>query len=896
MHKTKKNRQSDYLLSFLLPSGLLLGMYIIQRIYPFGNHTVATADMANQYLAIMTYFKHNITHPSNFLYSYQASIGGNFFPVLTYYLMSPFNFLTFLFPEKYIPLFYAANMIVDVGLLGLTTYVYLKKSHFLNHNLGKSKKIFLNRWRLFLSSIFPFSAFFVNYMNCVMWTNAIVLMPLVLLGLDRIFFEERNLTWLYWLSLTILLFTNYYIGVIVLVFLFLLTIFWIIDLLYQKKWLGIIKKGLKILILTIASILSAGVVMWPSYLAQRNVAQASMPKTNLFEPVYKFRLFWSALFSGTVKFELQSTAPLIFIGLLVIVLFLSYFFAHEIKIREKILTGLFMITLIASGYFLYFYMIWHSLSMPNGYYQRESFVITFFMICIAYRGLLIFENQHPLRTLLPVIIGIGILMFGLQGIYRHLFDNNQLIHNAVILVLLVIGVFFAVRIPRIGTLLMMVVSLTNIIMYNSKFQAKAFKQIKSSDYTKVVAENQRVFNTLRQYDHSFYRVGTTAQINECDPLLYGYNGVQTYLSQQPTSETDYLSSLGFYQKLGYIRWSGFNNGSTGMINDMLGIKYIVKSDSSILRATQRMGAMPTYNNNADVPNLTPVLKDKHTIVYKNPDAFPLAFGTHNEKGRDTVFGGVYDYIPENNPFISYNRLFKQLSGYWLYTMQSGFRLITHKHEKIAVAHGYLNSTGNVYCYITKSRWIMPNGSDYLPIKVNGREVARYSNRNTFGENGIIYLGHFQKGDHLSIKVENAQLDPNLSKNNIYVAVENQPMVHQVYKEATQGIGKIRADGPKISMRTTSEFKNRVLIVSVPYDCAWHATVDGHSVKPQKALGGLLGIEVTPGKHSIQLDYIVRGIRMGMAVSLAAIIGLLIYEFIKSKSKKYQHDINLSKKH
>lgn len=883
MHKTRKNQQSNYFLSFLLPSGLLLGMYIVQRVYPFGNHTVATADMANQYLAIMTYFKHNITHPSNFLYSYQASIGGNFFSVLTYYLMSPFNFLTLLFPEKYIPLFYALNTVVDAGLLGLTTYVYLKNSSFLNRNLGKGKKIFWNRWRLFLSSIFPFSAFFVNYMNCVMWTNAILLMPLVFLGLDRILFEEGNSTWLYWLSLTILLFTNYYIGVIILIFLFLLTIFWIIDLLYQKRWLEIIKKGLKILILTIASILSAGVVMWPSYLAQRNVAQASMPKVNLFEPVYKFRLFWSALFSGEVKFELQSTAPLIFIGLLVIVLFLSYFFARKIKIHEKILTGLFTATLVASGYFLYFYMIWHSLSMPNGYYQRESFVISFFMICIAYRGLLIFENQHPLRILFSIVIGIGILMFGLQGIYKHLFDNNQLIHNAIILILLIIGAVFAVRIPKIGTWLMMVISLTNIVMYNLEFQAKAFKQIKNSDYIKVVAENQKVFNALRQYDHSFYRVGTTAQINECDPLLYGYNGIQTYLSQQPTSETDYLSSLGFYQKLGYTRWSGFNNGSTGMINDMLGIKYIVKSDSSILRATQRMWAMPTYNNKADVPNLSPVLKDKHTIVYKNPNAFPLAFGTYNEKGQYSVFGGTYDYIPEENPFISYNCLFKRLSGHWLYTMQPDFKLITYRHKKIA--YGYLNSTGNVYCYITKSRWIIPNGNNYMPIEVNGKEVARYSNRNTFGENGIIYLGHFKRGDYLNIKIRNTQLDPELSQSKIYIAVEDQPMVHQIYKEATQGIGRIRADGPEISMRTTSKFKNRVLIVSVPYDCAWHVTVDGYSVKPQKVLGDLLGIKITPGKHNIQFNYIVRGIRVGMAVSVTAIIGLLIYEFMKKKSKR-----------
>lgn len=892
-------KQYKYFLSFILPSGLLIGMYAFQRVFPFGNHTIVTGDMANQYLAIMTYFKHNITHPSNFLYSYQASIGGNFFSVLTYYLMCPFNFLTFLFPEKYIPLFYAINTVIDVGLIGLTTYTYLKKSIFLNSKI-ESKACFWDRWRLFLACIFPFSAFFANYMHCVMWINAIVMMPLTLLGLDRILYDKEKSTWLYWLSLTALLFMNYYIGVIVLIFLFLITFFWVIDQLFQKNWVGIIKKGLKVLILTVASILSAGVVMWPSYLAQQNVAQAQMPTTNLFEPIYKFKYFWSSLFSGNVgaqNLKTVGTAPLLFTGLLVVVLFLSYFFTNEAKIHEKILVGLFAAALVASSYFLYFYMIWHSLSMPNGYYQRESFVISFFMICVAYQGLHVFENQHPLRIFFPIIVGIGILMFGLQGIYKHLFSNNQLIQNTIILILLLVGMGLAMKIPKIGISLIMLISLVNIVMYNSGIQTKDFKQVRNSDYIKVVSENQRVFNALKKYDGSFYRVGTTAQINECDPLLYGYNGVQTYLSQQPTSETDYLSALGFYQKTGWIRWSGFNNGSTGMIDDMLGIKYIVKSDNSILNATQRIGSMPTYNNKTNVPDLRPVLKDQYTTVYENPNAFSLIFGAYNGKGHDSVFNGTYDYIPEGNPFVAYGWMFKRLSGkQWLYSVQPGFKLVVHQHKKSADAQGYLNSTGDVYCYITQPRGLMPNDNRPLPIEVNGKGVAQYNDRNAYGENGIIYLGHFKKGDYLNIKIKNTQKDPSLRKDKLYVAVENQPMLHQIYKEATQGIGKIKVNGPKISMQTTSMFKQHVLIASLPYDQAWKVTVDGHQVKPRKALGGLLGIKITPGKHNIQFRYIVSGLQIGTIISLMTIIMLIVYEFAKYRLKINRNDINWHKKH
>ena len=894
MHQKKERGRYGYLLSFIFPSILLLGLYVFHQVFPFGNHTIATGDMVNQYLAIMTYFKHNILHPQNFLYSYQVSIGGNFFSVLTYYLMCPFNFLAFLFPEKYIPLFYAINTIVNVGLIGLTTYTYLKKSVFLNQKLQQTGTV--EKWRLFLATLFPFSAFFANYMHCVMWSNAIVLMPLVVLGLDRILYGNRNSTWLYWGGLTFLLISNYYIGVIVLVFLFLLTAFWVIDQVCQFNWIKILKKGLTVLGLTVGSILGAGFVMWPSFLAQQNVAQAQMPTKNLFSPVYQFRSFWGSLLAGDLAPN-QNSVPLIFAGLLVIVLFLSFFFARKISIREKVLTGILTAVLIASSYFLYLYMIWHSLSMPNGYAQRESFVLTFFMICVAYRGLLVFENHSPLKVILPVIAGMAVLTIGLKKWDLGLFQHGQVPQIIIILVIFVIGFTLMMKQFSAGMWLVMGVSLANVLAYNSRIQTNDFSVALNSDYSKVVSENQKIFNALKQYDHSFYRVGTTAQINECDPLLYGYNGVQTYLSQQPTFETDYLSALGFYQKQGWIRWSAFNNGSTGMINDMLGIKYIVKSDNSILKTTEQIKSMPTYNNQTDVPDLKPVLKSNHTVVYQNPNAFPLVFGAYDGQGHDSVFNGKYAYVPESNPFIAYGWMFKRLSGkQWLYGTQPGFKLIARKHAKTASAQGYLNSSGDVYCYITKPQNVIPGNQQYLPIEVNGREVARYSNRNVYGENGIIYLGHFKKGDYLNIQIKNAEKDPTLPKDKIYVAVENQPMLHQIRKDAVTGIGKIIVNGPQINMNTTAAFKRHILIASVPYDKAWQATVDGHPVKVRKALDGLVAIKVTPGKHNIQFNYVVPGLKIGTIVSLIAILTMIILELFKFYGLKKFHQMPSHKKH
>lgn len=228
-----KSRLVKILSAFLMPLLLLLLTYWQVGLYPFGNHTVGYGDLANQYVALMSYFKENFTNYHNFLYSFSFSLGGNFFPVFAYYLSSPINLVALLFPVKDMLLFFELNVVFNAGLSGLTMYLYLTNSMWLNKNISSKNSTLSTVITLALSTSFALSAFFFDYSRCAMWFNAIAILPLVLWGLEKLIILKKPT--LYIVTFSFLLLSNYYIGYIVTLFLVIVIIFWIIDSLLLSK-------------------------------------------------------------------------------------------------------------------------------------------------------------------------------------------------------------------------------------------------------------------------------------------------------------------------------------------------------------------------------------------------------------------------------------------------------------------------------------------------------------------------------------------------------------------------------------------------------------------------------------------------------------------------------------
>ena len=76
---------------------------------------------------------------------------------------------------------------------------------------------------------------------------------------------------------------------------------------------------------------------------------------------------------------------------------------------------------------------------------------------------------------------------------------------------------------------------------------------------------------------------------------------------------------------------------------------------------------------------------------------------------------------------------------------------------------------------------------------------------------------------------------------------------------------------------TVDAKNAgLLYTSIPYEEGWSVYLDGNEVEPGKICkDSLIGISVTPGKHTVEFSYCPKGFVPGLIISILSLIILVL---------------------
>ncbi|WP_206911745.1 hypothetical protein IGL98_000779 [Enterococcus sp. DIV0840] len=847
MSKTKKKLLVSG--SFLLPFLLLIILWSILGLAPFGNNNLLVSDLGTQYMPFLSAFKQFFQGETYSLYSFSDALGGTILPLSAYYLLSPFNILVLLFSYQQLPIAILLIITLKISLMGSSMFYYLQKTY-------RQSTIST----LLFSTSYSLCGFVTVYCLNFMWLDALILLPLLVLGIQRLWDHKKYV--LYSAALFLAIVTNYYMGYMLCIFAVCYSLYWY----YQKTesaekksiWL-FIKKGRLFFVTSFLTGVSTSFILIPAVEGMLATKKTNFEwQTFLPTPNFGFN-FLSQLGLGSVNFEWRlEHLPTIFSGILMVLLFIAYFQLSAISKKEKI-GAAFLVGFIFLSFWLELVnTIWHMFQSPAGFPYRNTFIFSFLMIKFAYEAFLKLKEGAKLKVIVPSIFS-GLLLLGYIALKFSKEKIFLLSDHYVIFSLVSIWLTFELVVliqkmhgaKRNGLYLFLFLVVCAELIFNFWISFKDIPFGNQEKFAQTYQIQDEIISDLQNEHPHLFRIKQTidsdaAGYNEKNngynnPILYGYAGVSSYTSTLDANTQDTLNALGLYQKndrrIAYV-------DESKVINLLLNVNY------------QLTPELKFYQKN--------ISSDPSTNVYENEEAIGMGFLVPQ------AFADLK--LAENQPLKNQEMILQQI--------QKNKQAYFQETQKITWSeqadHHYTLNTktttdGELHLYAPEIDW-----KKITSFKVNGEKIqpAVY-----IATNQLFNLGYFKKDDVVQLQFES---ENEIEEKNIELKTLQQETFDSfITKQKSQAIQlEEEVSGTLTGEITVTDPENSLLYLAIPYDKNWQITVDGKKVKAKSVLGNFTGIELTSGKHKITMHYQQRNFIIGVLISISVVLGVLFYQLLK----------------
>ena len=378
-----------YLLSFFIPVLLLVIVFDLHGIWPFGDKTVMTGDMEYQFVDYLAYLKTIVAGNNDFSYSFSKNLGGSMAGFSAYYYLSPLNYLTLLFPNSMLPVAESLVIVLTAALSSLTMAVLL------------AEKYEADVRSVLFSVAYALCGFAATYFQLTMYSGNLILFPLIILGLlELIDKPEKKLLYIITLSAAVLF--NYYSGYMICIFAFLFFVSEEIKRGADKKAvLSFIGSSLIAVLLTSFNLLPAVL----SLRGEKNSFSFGIFRT--FSLTRLPRQFFACAFDGNVSTGL----PNVFCGTLTVVFFLVFLLYKGFPLKERLVALAFCLFLIGNFWINLLNVAWHGFNQPIGFPYRYSYMLSFLMILCAHRAYIAvlkgpLSEKKRLSLIFPLLLTI----------------------------------------------------------------------------------------------------------------------------------------------------------------------------------------------------------------------------------------------------------------------------------------------------------------------------------------------------------------------------------------------------------------------------------------------------------------------------------------------------------
>lgn len=838
--KAKKFFQKNliYILSAGIPLVLMLVIFIARGIYPFGNNSFLHIDMYHQYFPFLTEFYHKVKNGENLFYSFQTGIGSNFLALYIYYLASPFNWLSLLCPEHLLIEFMTYFVVLKIAACGFTFSYYLKK-HF------RSDSFCI----VFFAVFYALSGYMAAYNWNVMWLDCIMLAPLIILGLERLV-KGENCT-LYCITLSLAILSNYYICIMICIY---LVLYFFVLLISAEK------KGKALLNFTWYSLLAGGMA---AVLLLPEITALAFTEFSNFDFPNKVKSYFSILdvlarHSMNVPVETGLDHwPNLYCGVAVFFLLPLYVLKKDVPLKEKLPKLLLLLFLIFSFSTNTLNFIWHGLNYPDSLPCRQSFLYIILLLTVC------FEALQDIKTYQTKTLGMCFFgSFCFLLICDKLIDTEMFTYSIFLVTLLMLalyGIFiflFRMKPEKKTGILYITLALVMAEAGINTF-VTSVPTVSRTNYLKSYDDYYTLMDRLSETDNSFYRVEKFNRVTKNDGMLLSYRSASLFSSTSNAHVKDFYGKYGMQNSKVYYNYEG----STPLTAALLNVKYMISKepleDNSLYHLIDMEGDLYLYENNYTLPFGFFVTTDAADKSETDVLALDKLFGSVNEL-EEVIKEETQEEIAEEalTPLTLQNRLISTLSA-----NSALFEPLSTEHTENNEAIISVEKDGYIYAYTESSKI-----KEVTAVTAGEEETLKFKKLNN---EYIMDLGYHHAGDIITLKTED--------EGSLYVSsyVMNENVLEKcLHTLSEQSMTIDSYDSGHINGHIRIQEQGE-LVLSIPYEPGWTLKVDGVVTEMSIFEDCFISVPLSEGEHTIALSYYPSGLNTGIVISIVSIAAFLV---------------------
>lgn len=504
-------------------------------------------------------------------------------------------------------------------------------------------------------------------------------------------------------------------------------------------------------------------------------------------------------------------------------------------------------------------------------------------------------NKSVIISLTMTVVFYGIV-FGVLAFTRDIFGMS--IQWRTCKVLLLVLVLYSLVLcfgpklnVRSGYVLLLICVAVEIIVVNFSSVNDRERVTKEEWYNSGYYDGTKdVVDWIKEYDGSLYRTNKTYySIYYNDAFVQGYNGLSSYDSSLSAEAVRFADEFGCYTPTNYVNITpGYD-----ILNTLLGTKYLIARngdsvDEHMFRQIKQIGEYTVYENVYDLGfgylYKNEIDKERYQGLNDSQKYFELTrsfYYTDDSKGIVSLEESDYKFAEKD---IELNNA-----------------IINNVNCEIVQTSNGLNIAGTEDDMQLIFAPEIPDGwkAKQITVEIEAEEPSNlqvfwetdaYGFNEEHSQNQLYDIGESTITVDLEyntiqyLRIDPSEISQNLKiKNMTLTLIDTKPILDNLVDLQKNCVKDFIQEGNTFSGSVVNPYKEQgMLCIPLIYSDKWEAMIDGRQVEVNNINNGLIGLQIEPGQHSIQIVYCDNIQRNAQILGIIVLSGYVLFAVIWGK--------------